>query len=346
MKRAFAALLLALAACDPPPAPPPPGEPPPELPALPDAPAPQVDEPDRIVLPSREGVVDLRWDFADRRLHSYRLTHESTTARQARFRSPLHEQNARQRFEAGREALTKKMKAEGKSDGEIARFMDEERRKFEKWLEDPLGTRVARMHSEGHVDFRGAGSERAKIEYRLAPLEYVADGVKEDVNKLPAMIFTAQMQEDGSIFDVNVRSGVLDPLLFDIVFALPARPLATGESFERPIDLPAKEDRPARRGTARTTLTGWAKVGPHECARLETLVSLEMASAPPAEGVGKLTGRVVAYFAPEARRFESAELGMAIHMRTRAQVAHGDGPKVWTVASLDTGVRFRAVIGR
>ena len=136
--------------------------------------------------------------------------------------------------------------------------------------------------------------------------------------------------------------GEPDTLFFELCFALPPKALAVGESSERAIHVLATGDRLAQKGTARTTLAGFAQVEGRECARLVTEVDLAIEPAAPAEGHGRKRVRIVAYFDLRARRFLRIDAAVAIAIRTRARIAHGTGPKLWSVASLDTLLRFSA----
>jgi len=333
-------LVLALASCDKPA--PPPEDPPPDIPALPDLALPDVPEVDRHDAAAPATPPSLRWDFDDARVHGYRLVHESRATLIGRFRGPTHEAYLKQRYQMGRVAQAKAWKDEGRSDADIARDLAAEDEKFAKFLANPEDKSSSHARYDGYVDLKGAGGGIARVEYKLALREDVVNGAKQDVNRRPPEMFTAHMEDAGTLFDVKVARGEPDTLFFELCFALPPKALAVGESSERAIHVLATGDRLAQKGTARTTLAGFAQVEGRECARLVTEVDLAIEPAAPAEGHGRKRVRIVAYFDLRARRFLRIDAAVAIAIRTRARIAHGTGPKLWSVASLDTLLRFSA----
>jgi hypothetical protein len=333
-------LALALASCDKPA--PPPEDPPPDIPALPDLALPDVPEVERHDTAPPASTSPLRWDFDDARVHGYKLVHESWTTRVGRYRGPTLEAYHKQRYQMGRVAQEKKWKDEGRPDADIARDLAAEDAKFAAWLANPEDKSASHARYDGYVDLKGAGGGIARVEYKLALREEIVDGVKQDVNKAPPGMFTAQMEETGTLLDVKVARGEPDTFFFELYFALPARPLAVGESSERAINVLALGDRLGQKGSARTTLAGFAQVEGRECARLVTDVDLAIEFAAPAEGHGRKRARIVAYFDLRARRFLRIDAAVALAMRTRAHIAHGTGPKLWSLASLDVLTRFSA----
>jgi len=175
--------------------------------------------------------------------------------------------------------------------------------------------------------------------------DYVVNGRAQDTNTLQPTLFQAEAEEDGRVANVKILKGEGDPVLFDLLWVLPSKPLAKSESFERTINVAAIEGRAAQKGTARTMLTGYAKFESHECARLVTDVDLEMSPAPPAEGRGRTRARIVVYFSVADRRPVFVEAAVATRLATRTKVAHRDGPPVWSLGTLDCLARFVARIG-
>lgn len=198
---------------------------------------------------------------------------------------------------------------------------------------------------EGRVNLRGGTDRVAQADFKLTPRHREASGKPQDVNRMAAEHFTVEVSETGGLTQVHPLSGDPDPFLLAFLFPLPPGPPDPGPSFERRLDLPAQPGRHARTGTIRTTLSGYAKVDQYECARLVSELDLSLAVAAPAEGQGRVRGRIVSYFACQERRFVHVSAVLVTSLRTRTVVTRADGSRTWSVGEYDETATVTARIG-
>jgi len=194
------------------------------------------------------------------------------------------------------------------------------------------------MRFEGAILLRAQGEGKASMTFMIAP-EGVALLDREKLLRLDYGV-----TEDGSVYptsDTSARAGGLE---LDILFSLPPRALALGESFEREIRVKGKGTTPAQFGSLRTTLAGFVKIRRHACARLESLLDLRLRPAEGSSlvGEGRMKARILSFFAVEEGFF--TEVRSAGRMTTRFYApVEREGKKEFALldTELDTQVTVR-----
>jgi hypothetical protein len=185
----------------------------------------------------------------------------------------------------------------------------------------PGRSRVTRTRdrNRGAFEFVADFENTAKAALRIHTEESVVDGMavsREALAQRPPSAFECTVKEDGTA-QVRRVSGQADAqIFFDVLLAL-------GEGTKS-----------MKNGKVVTRLAGYRKVGPHECARLETEFELS-----PESGSGKslMRGRTVAYFALAERCFVRAASSISVSLRSKGTSERGE----WATRAVDSRTTFR-----
>jgi hypothetical protein len=209
----------------------------------------------------------------------------------------------------------------------------------------PVG--VPPVYLEGYTQAEGifvvegrATNEPGSARIRLAIVRQEVQGsvLPDDViKKMDASACEYAVSADGALTKARKISGNA-PQLIEVVFGLPAKPLAEGESAESLLDVTAAVDSYGYRGRTTTTLTGWHRIGRRECARLETTFDVELLMPPRTISKGRLRGRVISYFCAAEGRFVQVEADTAYSQRSvvqKSREADPNGAPVWGIDGFD-----------
>ncbi len=210
----------------------------------------------------------------------------------------------------------------------------------------PVG--VAPIVLEGYTQAEGsfivegrAAAEPGKARIRLAVTRQEIAGQTlppEALKKIDPSICEYAVAADGALTRARVISGNA-PQLIEVVYGLPAKPLAPGESEETPIDFPPTSGTYGYRGKATTKLLDWRRISRRECARLETMFDVVLVLPPGTSGSnGALRGRIIGYFCAAEGRFVQVEANITYSQRSAVQKPREkdpNGPFVWGIDSFD-----------
>jgi hypothetical protein len=176
-----------------------------------------------------------------------------------------------------------------------------------------------RDRNRGAFEFVADVERTAKAALRIHTEESVSDGravPREELARRPPSAFECTVKEDGTA-RVNRVSGQADAqIFFDVLLAL------------------REGERDFGNGRVTTRVAGARKVGPYECARLETEFELAPENA---SGKSLMRGRSVAYFALRERCFVRAATAVSVSLRSKGKTPKNE----WATRSVDSRTTFR-----
>lgn len=178
-----------------------------------------------------------------------------------------------------------------------------------------------RWKGDGKVVGGGARGEMVFISAPIAQWNNNQPLSSEELNKVPKAVIQYMLREDGVFESAVVRSGQEDPM-FDLFFALPSKPLKPGEKDTREVHLARIPEAAKYHGQQEIAHGGRRKVGRHECVKLLSRVDLEV--TPPADGNGRLIGRIASYFDPKERKFVRVDAVLVIAFDVRREMRPAD----------------------
>jgi hypothetical protein len=205
-------------------------------------------------------------------------------------------------------------------------------------------TRVTmRSRHEGIAEFVGGGGGRGVLRFKSTPREQRVNDhpmTGEELNQIKPVLFECLLGEDGVFTSWKKISGETDYPLLDLLFALPGKPLAPGDRDSREVHVARGQNDFQYHGKLTISHAGRRKVGRSECVKLLSEVEIEL--TPPAEGRGRMRGRIAGYFDPEARRFARVEAAFSLAAHTRALLRPKD-PKIapfWNLGGMRSDTRI------
>ncbi|MCX5741944.1 MAG: hypothetical protein NT062_05525 [Proteobacteria bacterium] len=190
--------------------------------------------------------------------------------------------------------------------------------------------------AKGTMDVVSKGGGTANLVLRDVEMQMASKTGQSDQmpQKLPTQVVPG-IKEDGSM-DEGGNPGAA---LMKVLVPLPRRALEIGESDEVPVSFPfnAGGSPLTIRGTAKVTLTGFARVHDRTCAVLEAILDVSRLDVPPelrGSYQGSLKGTSTLCFDLTENALVSGKV--AIVLSTKAEMPGGDGQTSKIAMTMDT----------
>ena len=200
-----------------------------------------------------------------------------------------------------------------------------------------------RGRHDGIAEFVGGGGGRGVLRFKSTPREQTVNDqpiTGEELNQIKPVLFECLLREDGDFTSWTKHSGDTDYPLLDLLFALPGKPLAPGDRDTREVHRAGGRNDFQYHGKLTISHAGRRKVGRSECVKLLSEVEIEL--TPPADGKGRMRGRIAGYFDPETRRFAKVEavFSMAAHTRTLLRPKDEKIGPFWNIGKLRSDTKI------